>query len=86
MEQGKPKSPKNAPYVLELESGSYIWCGCGLSKSQPFCDNSHKGTPYENSKNAALLFKMETGRKVALCGCKHTTKPPFCDGTHAFPA
>ncbi len=23
---------------------SYWWCACGRSKSQPFCDGSHKGT------------------------------------------
>ncbi len=85
MSQIKPKSPQNAPYVLEMEAGSYIWCGCGLSKNQPFCDNAHKGTPYENSPNAALLFELEEDKKVALCGCKNTGNPPFCDGTHAFP-
>ena len=21
---------------------TYYWCGCGLSKKQPFCDGSHK--------------------------------------------
>jgi len=85
MSQINPKSPQNAPYVREMEAGSYVWCGCGLSKKQPFCDNAHKGTPYENSPNAALLFELEKDRTVALCGCKRTTKPPFCDGTHAFP-
>nr|WP_240538596.1 CDGSH iron-sulfur domain-containing protein [Rhodoferax sp. PAMC 29310] len=26
-----------------MEQGKdYYWCACGLSKSQPFCDGSHK--------------------------------------------
>jgi len=78
----EPKSPQHAPYVINLEPGSYIWCGCGLSKDQPFCDNSHKGTEYENSPNAAFLFELEEEKQVALCGCKHTKNPPYCDGTH----
>ncbi|MBI4665932.1 MAG: CDGSH iron-sulfur domain-containing protein [Nitrospinae bacterium] len=81
----EPKSPQHAPYVMDIEPGTYIWCGCGLSKNQPFCDNAHKGTAYEGTQHAAVLFEIEEGRTVALCGCKHTHKQPFCDGTHALP-
>ncbi|MBI5814745.1 MAG: CDGSH iron-sulfur domain-containing protein [Nitrospinae bacterium] len=77
-----PKSPKNAPYIVELKAGSYAWCGCGLSRKQPFCDGSHKGTEYEGMKNVPMVFEIEKDRHAALCGCKKTTKPPFCDGTH----
>ncbi|MBI4829520.1 MAG: CDGSH iron-sulfur domain-containing protein [Nitrospinae bacterium] len=81
----KPKSPQPAPYIVQLEAGTYIWCGCGLSKNQPFCDNAHKGTEYEGSPRAAMLFELEEDRQVALCGCKRTGHPPFCDGTHTQP-
>ncbi len=78
----EPKSPQNAPYVTKLEAGSYSWCGCGLSKDQPFCDNAHKGTEFEGSDKAALFFELDEDKTVALCGCKRTKTPPYCDGTH----
>ena len=78
----KPKSPQRAPYVLSMEEGSYIWCGCGLSKDQPFCDNAHKGTEYEGTERVAMLFEVEEEKTVALCGCKETANAPYCDGSH----
>ena len=78
----KPKSPQLHPYVQTLDEGSYIWCGCGLSRDQPFCDNAHKVTEYEGSARVAMLFELEEEKKVALCGCKASLNPPYCDGTH----
>ena len=57
----KPKVSQNAPYIVDLDEGTHIWCGCGTSKNQPFCDNAHKGTEYEGTPNAALLFEIEEG-------------------------
>ncbi|MFV9616726.1 MAG: CDGSH iron-sulfur domain-containing protein, partial [Gammaproteobacteria bacterium] len=37
-------SSQNEPYEVELEAGSYWWCACGRSKTQPFCDGSHQDT------------------------------------------
>ncbi|MBI3354913.1 MAG: CDGSH iron-sulfur domain-containing protein [Nitrospirae bacterium] len=65
------------PIILELKEGSYYWCSCGKSKSQLFCDGSHKG-----SKFNPLEFKISEEKKVALCNCKHTKTAPFCDGAH----
>ena len=33
-----------APYILELDEATrYVWCQCGVSMKQPFCDsNSHR--------------------------------------------
>jgi len=65
------------PKVIELEPGTYCWCACGRSKSQPFCDGSHEGTDFE-----PVAFDIAEKQSVALCQCKHTKNPPFCDGTH----
>jgi len=71
-------SPQLESYAVELEAGkTYNWCACGLSKSQPFCDGSHKQTELE-----PVAFTADKTGTVYLCGCKHTKNQPFCDGTH----
>lgn len=72
-----PEIAQKAPYVLQLEPGTYWWCACGRSMDQPFCDGSHKGTDFTPVK---LELTEET--KVWLCGCKHSADKPHCDGTH----
>ena len=74
----EPTIADRKPTVLTLEAGNYWWCRCGLSKKQPYCDGSHKGTGF-----SPLEFKIEASKKVALCNCKHTANQPFCDGTHS---
>jgi CDGSH-type Zn-finger protein/mannose-6-phosphate isomerase-like protein (cupin superfamily) len=67
------------PQYMELEKGkSYLWCSCGLSKNQPFCDQSHKGTEFMPVRYVA----QEQGEEVLFCNCKHTQEGPFCDGSH----
>ena len=45
-----PVVAQKAPFGVKVEEGkSYWWCACGLSKEQPFCDGSHKGTGIEPS-------------------------------------
>lgn len=72
-----PVVAQKAPYGVELEPGTYWWCACGRSQTQPFCDGSHKNTDL-------LPVKFEVTKKdeYHLCGCKHTASPPYCDGTH----
>lgn len=72
-----PVIAQKAPYELELEPGTYYWCACGRSKSQPFCDGSHEGTGFEPKE-----FVITEKQTVSLCGCKWTADPPFCDGAH----
>ena len=69
---------QKSPLVAELNAGkSYFWCACGRSKSQPFCDGSHKGTGF-----SPVEFEATESEKVFFCCCKRTSNPPFCDGTH----
>lgn len=73
----QPNIPQKAPYVMEVEPGTYFWCSCGQSSNQPFCDGSHKGSSFTPEK-----MVVEKPRKVAFCGCKHTSNSPLCDGSH----
>ena len=74
----EPKSAGNTPIVQKTKPGTYWWCQCGLSSTQPFCDGSHKGTGFGPVKQ-----EIETERQVAWCTCKKTGSAPFCDGSHS---
>lgn len=74
----EPTIANKKPAVLDLEPGTYNWCACGLSKNQPFCDGSHRGSEFRPKS-----FTITEKKKVALCQCKHTTNSPFCDGAHS---
>ncbi len=74
-----PVIAQKAPYKVDVEAGkTYFWCSCGLSKGQPFCDGSHKGTGL-----APLKYEATATGPAYFCGCKHTAKAPLCDGSHA---
>ena len=66
------------PVVQRTEPGTYWWCACGRSQTQPFCDGSHKGTDITPKK-----VEITEARQVAWCACKHSADKPFCDGTHS---
>jgi CDGSH-type Zn-finger protein/mannose-6-phosphate isomerase-like protein (cupin superfamily) len=66
-------------FLFELKAGTqYLWCRCGRSGSQPFCDGSHLGTAFR-----PIAFRAARDEEVILCGCKHTGTAPLCDGTHS---
>jgi CDGSH-type Zn-finger protein len=65
------------PIVQPMEPGVYYWCSCGVSKKQPFCDGSHKGTEF-----SPLKTEIKGKKTVAWCACKRTRTKPFCDGSH----
>lgn len=66
------------PYLLDLAPGEYLWCACGRSLTQPFCDGSHAGTRFAPIK---ITVTPRTGT-LWLCGCKHSKTKPHCDGAH----
>jgi CDGSH-type Zn-finger protein len=73
-----PKIAQKSPYLVDAEVKTYVWCACGESKNQPYCDGSHVGTEF-----TPKIVKIEAEKKVAFCGCKHSANGAFCDGTHA---
>ena len=78
MSDDKSLCPQNGPYQVTLEAGrAYLWCSCGRSAKQPFCDGAHKTTSFEPHR-----FVAESSGTFNLCGCKSTDDRPFCDGTH----
>ena len=69
----------NKPVKVTLEQGKkYMFCACGQSSNQPFCDGSHSGTGITPKP-----FVADDDGHAFLCQCKHTKDTPFCDGTHA---
>ena len=73
-----PQIAQKAPYKVELEADkTYVWCACGRSANQPFCDGSHKGGPF-----MPVEYKAAKSEKVWFCGCKHSAARPLCDGSH----
>jgi glutamate synthase domain-containing protein 2/CDGSH-type Zn-finger protein len=75
----KPVIADRKPKLVKLEADKdYMWCACGRSKNQPFCDGSHAGTSFR-----PMAFKAKKDGDAPLCMCKQTGNKPYCDGTHA---
>ena len=75
----EPVIAQKAPYEEALTEGeSYWWCACGQSKSQPYCDGSHKGTGI-----SPVEYTARRTKNVYFCGCKRSANQPLCDGAHS---
>jgi CDGSH iron-sulfur domain-containing protein 3 len=68
---------KYGPIVADEEPGVKVWCACGRSANQPFCDGSHKGTGIP-----PMRIEIKEKKRIAWCACKHSRTMPFCDGSH----
>ncbi|MSU23977.1 MAG: CDGSH iron-sulfur domain-containing protein [Opitutus sp.] len=73
----QPIIAQKAPMVKDTAPGTYWWCTCGASKSQPFCDGSHKGTAF-----SPLQVEVAEQKTIAWCACKHSGNGAACDGSH----
>jgi CDGSH-type Zn-finger protein/mannose-6-phosphate isomerase-like protein (cupin superfamily) len=74
----EPKMASRKGFCVKVTEGkSYLWCSCGLSAKQPYCDGSHQGTQF-----LPVKYKAPRSEDVLFCGCKHTRQGPMCDGTH----
>jgi CDGSH-type Zn-finger protein len=75
---GTPTVAGRAPIKVDVEAGkAYFWCACGMSKAQPFCDGSHKGSGF-----GPMKFDAAETTAVYFCACKQTHNQPLCDGSH----
>ena len=74
----KPEIAARSPFAIDVDQGKdYYWCACGKSKSQLFCDGSHKGSEFAPLEHTAMDSKTPY-----FCGCKHSASGAPCDGTH----
>ncbi len=64
--------------TLGKKGDAVFWCACGRSKTQPFCDGSHAGTPFRPVRYVAA----RDGEEALFCACKRSRGVPFCDGSH----
>lgn len=76
----KPIIAGTRPKLVKFEKkgDTVLWCACGRSKNQPFCDGSHRGSGIV----PARLIANCDGEEALLCLCKQTKSPPYCDGSH----
>jgi len=68
----------NKPVKVSLEKDKqYLYCTCGRSQNQPFCDGAHAGTDFIPEK-----FIAQADGNAYLCACKATSNATYCDGSH----
>ena len=75
---GQPRIAQRSPIPVTVQAGkTYLWCACGLSSNQPFCDGSHKVTGF-----TPMAWTAGEDGRIFFCACKRSGTRPLCDGTH----
>jgi len=70
------------PVKIEAIKGKiYMYCACGNSRNQPFCDGTHRLSHYQ-IKIKPIPWTCRQSGEYFLCNCKQAKLRPFCDGTH----
>ncbi|PSB11651.1 hypothetical protein C7B76_22970 [filamentous cyanobacterium CCP2] len=52
---------QSSSQTIVLEAGTHWICTCNQSKNSPFCDGSHKSTPF-----TPLTLELETAKRVEI--------------------
>jgi len=70
------------PIKVKCKKGKiYMWCACGHSKHQPFCDGTHRIAHYKITLKP-FPFTAKEDKEYWFCNCKQSNNRPLCDGTH----
>ena len=69
---------QSGPFILNVSSGDIkAFCMCGLSKTGPLCDGTHKITYIKPE-----VVKVTEDTRLRVCGCQKSKRLPYCDGSH----
>lgn len=72
----RPVCAQNGPYAVMVEQDrEYLWCACGQSANQPWCDGSHAGSEFQ-----PIAFTAPISAEFHMCGCKRSNNKPYCFG------
>ncbi|TNV72430.1 hypothetical protein FGO68_gene7978 [Halteria grandinella] len=82
----KAKIARACPIRMTVKKGeTYLYCTCGHSQFQPFCDGTHKLKPAAKGFKPLKVTVQQEQKFRIWCGCKrnHVGAGPGCDGNHA---